>query len=192
MPMNITFELSDKDLKYFKRIIKEVRERSAGIDEAKLVAGVRKLIEEIRGAHAAGFVVQRLEKLERMVKMLEDKEWDMEGKDRSRVADGLVYFAEGEDLIPDRIPGLGYLDDAIMIELVVQDLKHEIEAYDDFCKYRVSKKKLLGGKDAKASREKWLTARRGQLHSRMRRRRRRDRGGRSSRGGASSAPVKLF
>ena len=117
MPMNITFELSDKDLKYFKRIIKEVRERSVGIDEAKLIAGVRKLIEEIRGAHAAGFVVQRLEKLERMVKMLEDKEWDMEGKDRSRVADGLVYFAEGEDLIPDRVPGLGYLDDAITIDL---------------------------------------------------------------------------
>ena len=189
MPMNITFELSDKDLKYFKRIIKEVRERSTGIDEPMLIAGVRSLIEEIRAAHAAGFVVQRLQKLERMVKMLEDQEWDMEGKDRSRVADGLVYFAEGEDLIPDRIPGLGYLDDAIMIELVVQDLKHEIEAYDDFCKYRSSKEKLLGRKDAKASREKWLTARRGQLHTRMRRRRRRDRG---ARGGSSRSPVKLF
>jgi len=189
MPMNITFELSDQDLKYFKRIITEVRAKSAGIDESKLIAGVRTLIEEIRGASAAGFVVQRLEKLERMVKMLEDKEWDMEGKDRSRVADGLVYFAEGEDLIPDRIPGLGYLDDAIMIELVVQDLKHEIEAYDDFCKYRASKEKLLGRKDAMASREKWLTARRGQLHSRMRRRRRRDRGGRA---GSSTTPIKLF
>ena len=189
MPMNITFELSATDLRYFKRIIKEVRERSAGIAEAELITGVRKLIEEVRGTSAAGFVVERLEKLERMVKMLEDKEWNMEGKDRSRVADGLVYFAEGEDLIPDRIPGLGYLDDAIMIELVVQDLKHEIEAYDDFCKYRTSKAKLLGRKDAVASRETWLAARRGQLHSRMRRRRRRDRGGR---GGPTYSPVKLF
>jgi len=166
-----------------------VRERSAGIDEAKLLEGVRKLISDIRTSQAAGFVMQRLEKLERMVKMLEDKEWDMAGQDRSRVADGLVYFAEGEDLIPDRIPGLGFLDDAIMIELVVQDLKHEIEAYDDFCKYRTSKVKLLGAQAAKASREKWLTARRGQLHQRMRRRRRRDRGGR---GGSSAAPVRLF
>ena len=189
MPMNITFELSDKDLRYFKRIIKEVRERSAGIDEAKLITGVRRLSEEIRGTNAAGFVVERLEKLERMVTMLEDKEWNMEGKDRSRVADGLVYFAEGEDLIPDRIPGLGYLDDAIMIELVVQDLKHEIEAYDDFCKYRTSKAKLLGRKDAMASREKWLAARRGQLHLRMRRRRRRERG---SRGVSSRSPMSLF
>ncbi len=189
MPMNITFELSDKDLLYFKRIITEVRARSAGIDEAKLVAGVRKLIEEIRAASAAQFVTQRLGKLERMLKMLEDKEWEMEGKDRSRVADGLVYFAEGEDLIPDRIPGLGYLDDAIMIELVVQDLKHEIEAYDDFCKYRANKEKLLGRKDAPASREKWLSARRDQLQSRMRRRRRRDRSGGV---GASRLSVKLF
>jgi uncharacterized membrane protein YkvA (DUF1232 family) len=176
MPMNITFELSDKDLLYFKRIMSEVRARSAKIDEAKLIAGVRKLIEEIRAASTTSFVVQRLQKLERMVRMLEDKEWEMEGKDRARVADGLVYFAEGEDLIPDRIPGLGYLDDAIMIELVVQDLRHEIEAYDDFCKYRTNKEKLLGRKEAKASRVKWIAARRQQLQTRMRRRRRRDSG----------------
>jgi uncharacterized membrane protein YkvA (DUF1232 family) len=189
MPMNITFELSDKDLKYFKRIIQEVRARSAGISEAKLIAAVREMIDEVRGANAAGFVVQRLGQLERMVNMLEDNEWDMEGKDRSRVADGLVYFAEGEDLIPDRIPGLGYLDDAIMIELVVQDLQHEIQAYDDFCEYRSSKEKLLGRKDARASREVWLAARRGQLHSRMRRRRRRDR---TRSGGGARSPTSLF
>jgi uncharacterized membrane protein YkvA (DUF1232 family) len=189
MPMNITFELSDKDLKYFKRIIQEVRARSAGIAEPKLIAAVREMIDDVRSSNAAGFVVQRLGQLERMVKMLEDDEWDMEGKDRSRVADGLVYFAEGEDLIPDRIPGLGYLDDAIMIELVVQDLQHEIQAYDDFCEYRSSKEKLLGRKDARASRETWLAARRGQLHSRMRRRRRRDRSGK---GGGSRSPTSLF
>ncbi|HXV35594.1 MAG TPA: YkvA family protein [Myxococcota bacterium] len=189
MPMNITFELSDKDLLYFKRIMSEVRARSAKIDEAKLIGAVRKLIDEIRTASTTPFVVQRLQKLERMVKMLEDKEWDMAGKDRGRVADGLVYFAEGEDLIPDRIPGLGYLDDAIMIELVVQDLKHEIEAYDDFCRYRASKEKLLGRKDVKASREKWISARREQLQSRMRRRRRRDR---SSGGKPTRLPSSLF
>ena len=60
MPMNIAFELSDKDLKYFKRIIQEVRARSAGISEAKLIAAVREMIDDVRSANAAGFVVQRL------------------------------------------------------------------------------------------------------------------------------------
>jgi uncharacterized membrane protein YkvA (DUF1232 family) len=189
MPMNITFELSDKDLRYFKRIIREVRAHSAGIEESKLIAAVRTMITEVRESKPAEFITERLAKLERMVGMLEDQEWDMEGKDRSRVADGLIYFAEGEDLIPDRVPGLGYLDDAIMIELVVQDLQHEIEAYDDFCKYRTSKEKLLGRKVARASREVWLTARRGQLHSRMRRRRRRDS---TRRAGGPRSPTSLF
>jgi hypothetical protein len=76
-----------------------------------------------------------------------------------------------------------------MIELVVQDLQHEIQAYDDFCEYRSSKEKLLGRKDARASREVWLAARRGQLHSRMRRRRRRDR---TRSGGGSRSPTSLF
>jgi len=187
MPMNITFELSDQDLKYFKRIITEVRAKSAGIEESKLIAGVRALIEEIRGASAAGFVVQRLEKLERMVKMLEDKEWDMEGKDRSRVADGLVYFAEGEDLIPDRIPGLGYLDDAIMIEMVSRELKHEIQAYRDFCVFRAAESSRLGQETMEMERSDWLEERRKQLHSRMRSRRRRGKSG-----GGGKSPFSLF
>ena len=189
MPMNITFELSDKDLRYFKRVIREVRARSAGVEESKLIAAVRTMITDVRASKPAEFIMQRLTQLEWMVKMLEDNEWDMEGKDRSRVADGLIYFAEGEDMIPDRVPGLGYLDDAIMIELVVQDLRHEIQAYNDFCKYRTSKQKLLGRKDARASREVWLAARRAQLHSRMRRRRRRDR---SAGAGGPRLPTSLF
>ena len=48
----------------------------------------------------------------------------------------LAYFAEPDDLIPDQIPGLGFLDDAIMVELVVRELRHEIEAYEDFRVFR--------------------------------------------------------
>ena len=52
-----------------------------------------------------------------------------------------------------------------------------------------SKEKLLGRKDARASREVWLTARRDQLHSRMRRRRRRDR---TRKAGGPRPPTSLF
>ena len=84
----------------------------------------------------------------------------------------LAYFAEPEDLIPDRIPGLGFLDDAIMVELVVRELRPELDAYADFCKFRKSRPKLLGKSAAPIDREQWLDGRRKQLQSRMRRRRR--------------------
>ena len=76
--------------------------------------------------------------------MLSDIEWRLPHQDATRVLNALAYFAEPEDLIPDHIPGLGFLDDAIMIELVVRELKHELEAYRDFCDYR---EKLLKSGD---------------------------------------------
>ncbi len=101
--------------------------------------------------------------------MLEDKDWRLEGADRKRVLNALAYFADPDDLIPDRVPGLGYLDDAIMVELVVQDLKHEIEAFDAFVAYRDERNKKT---DAPTD---GLEKRRDSLQGRMRRRRQGDR-----------------
>ena len=40
------------------------------------------------------------------------------------------------DLIHDETPVLGFLDDAIMIDLVARELRHEIRGYRDFHRYR--------------------------------------------------------
>jgi len=56
--------------------------------------------------------------LEQLIQMLRDDEWRLEGRDRARILDALAYFVDPEDLIPDRLPGIGYLDDAIMVELI--------------------------------------------------------------------------
>jgi hypothetical protein len=68
--------------------------------------------------------------------MLEDEEWQLPDTERARVHPALAYFCEPCDLIPDHVTALGFLDDAIMVELVVEELRHELEAYDDFCRFR--------------------------------------------------------
>ena len=98
--------------------------------------------------------------------MVRDTQWKLEGRDRARVLDALAYFADPDDLIPDRIPGIGYIDDAIMIELVARELKHELKSYVDFCAFRSQPRK-------KADDPK-LESRRQALQRRMRRRRRSD------------------
>ena len=59
-------------------------------------------------------------------------------RERSPVLAALAYVCDPEDIIPDDIPGIGLLDDAVMIELVFRELRHEIEAYEDFRRYRKS------------------------------------------------------
>ena len=109
--------------------------------------------------------------------MLTDHEWRLPKKDPTRVLNALAYFTEPEDLIPDHVPGIGYLDDAIMIELVVRELKHEIEAYEDFCHYRETNppRKGIKSKSTDITREKWLQGRRRELQDRMRRRKKKTR-----------------
>ncbi len=167
--MRISFELNDEDLKHFRLIMNEARQSARGRPPEDIVAAAEELLRVVPESSAPGFIVERIDKLRLMISMLSDIEWRLPHQEATRVLNALAYFAEPEDLIPDHIPGLGFLDDAIMIELVVRELRHEIEAYEDFCGYRdrLSEK----GDGSKASREGWLDARRKELQARMRRRR---------------------
>ena len=115
------------------------------------------------------FVIERLEKLETLLAMVMDHQWPLTDEERSPVLSGLAYLCDPEDLIPDDIPGIGMLDDAVMIELVFRELRHELEAYADFLAYRTQLQKTRI--DAAALEAK-LARRRTQLLERMRRRRR--------------------
>ena len=51
---------------------------------------------------------------------------------KTEVLAGLAYFANPEDLIPDQVPALGFLDDAIMVKFVEEEFKHELWGYRKF------------------------------------------------------------
>ncbi len=172
MSLKVTFELGDRDLSYFRRIMRESRRNSRDVDEKDVILGTEALLARVRRRDVPQFVRDRLGKLETLTSMLKDEEWGLAGADRNRVGSALAYFIEPRDLIPDDVPGFGFLDDAVMVELVVQELKHDLEAYDDFCNYRRTEAgKRRGNGKAAVTREQWLDARRRQLHGRMRRRR---------------------
>ena len=169
MALRISFELDDQDLRHFQLIMDEARRAASRMAPEDIVAAAENLLSEVPKDGAPVFILERLDKLRLMIRMLSDLEWRLPHNDAARVLNALAYFAEPEDLIPDHIPGLGFLDDAIMIELVVRELRHEIEAYQDFCNYRDQRAASGDG----ASRADWLESRRKELQARMRRRRRR-------------------
>ena len=191
MTMRVTFELQPEDLKHFRLIMREARDAAKSLTADEILSSANNLLREIEDAKVPHFIEERLKRLRTLIGMVEDDEWSLPQEETARVLNALAYFAEPEDLIPDHIPGLGFLDDAIMIELVARELRHEIEAYDDFCAFREREgaRRRSKGQDDDVTRGQWLETRRTELMSRMRRRRRRDRGRKRS-GGRS--PLSLL
>jgi uncharacterized membrane protein YkvA (DUF1232 family) len=174
MSLRISFELSEKDLEHFALIMREARKTTAGLPPEDIVAEAEALLHAMDESDSAGFIVERIQKLRLMIQMLSDVEWRLPHQDATRVLNALAYFSEPEDLIPDGIPGLGFLDDAIMIELVVRELSHEIDAYESFCEFRNSAQ-AKADSNTVVSRKEWLDERRKELQSKMRRRLRKNR-----------------
>ncbi|MEM6707888.1 MAG: YkvA family protein [Pseudomonadota bacterium] len=169
MAIRITFDLEEKDLKYFRGIMKKAQAAASATDEAAIIAKASEMVEEVSASQVPAFVKQRIASVRSLVDMLQDDEWDLDAKERKNVVSALAYFSDPQDLIPDNVPVLGYIDDAIMIELVVNELRHEVEAFEDFCAYRSGEK--ARNRNQNLSREEYLDIKRRELHQRMRRRR---------------------
>lgn len=170
MGLRVAFELDDDDLKHFRLIMREARKAAAHMAPEDIVAAAEAQLHDVLDTGTPGFILERIGKLRLMINMLTDIQWRLPHDEAKRVLNALAYFTEPEDLIPDHIPGVGLLDDAIMVELVVRELMHEIDAYQDFCDFRESNR---GRHGAKAGRSDWLEKRRAELQARMRRRRKR-------------------
>ena len=193
MSLRITFELGNTDLNHFRTIMREARQVAVEHTPDEILQAAHGLLESVKGVEMPDFIRGRLEKITNLIDMVEDEEWRMPDDEVTRVLNALAYFSEPEDLIPDHVPGLGFLDDAIMVELVCRELRHEIEAYVDFCRFRKLEEERRPAEQTSSAdqRELWLAARRRDLQVRMKNRRRTERARRRARSGGRS-PFSLF
>lgn len=170
--MRFTLELSNRDLKFFREALKKSRNAVRHADEADIIEAIGDVLAEIKSEEPLpDFVSKRIPQLESMIRMLQDDEWSLPRDERERMLATFVYFGDPEDIVPDHIPVIGYLDDIIMIELTVRELHHVREAYDDFCDFRESFDKDTEG----IVRRDRLDKKRQKLHQRMKRRLQKDR-----------------
>jgi len=173
MSLDITFTLSDQDLEHFKKALNDSKKNLESLSSEAIINNAKSVSESIND-DVPEFIASRLAKLEVLVQMAEDKQWDLEQEEKDDVFCALAYFSDEQDMIADDIPVLGLLDDAIMIELVSLDLQEDIEAYTEFCKFREKTT------NPDPSKQDWLDTKRKELYGRMRTRRRSRRSGGSS------------
>jgi uncharacterized membrane protein YkvA (DUF1232 family) len=179
MPLKITFTLSDKDLSHFQRHIRNARAVAREMGDDSIIRAAEGLLKEVEDIELPDFIAERLETLEVLIDMVQDERWELKAADRGRVLSALAYFSDSRDMIPDHIPGIGYLDDAILVELIARELRHDVEGYKDFC---AAEGPLTKASSGTPEDQKRLETRRERLQRRIRRRNQASRGRTSVKG----------
>ncbi len=176
MALTVTLEFAEEDLGYFRALMHRVRDRSGFRPPEEIAAAAIAEVQRLRSTARSPFIQRRIDRVARLAAMLQDPEWQLPEPERGRVLDALAYISDAEDLVPDNVPVLGLVDDAIMLELLLRELQHELDAYEEFDEYRRDEatRRDKPGVHRPVSREDWLASRRDALHARIRERRDRD------------------
>jgi len=165
--IEINLELSDADLAHFKQLMQEAIDKNSSLSESEILDKAQAVVNEMEKSSLPDFVKTRMESLSSLIAAVQDDEWQMPDDEKKDIMTSLVYFSEPHDLVPDEIPVLGYLDDAIMIELVIQDMSLDLKSYRQFCSFRATEEARRGDA-AKVDRESWLSGTRSEIRSSMR------------------------
>jgi hypothetical protein len=172
--VRVSFNLDDADLEHLAAIAQQTQLRARSEPADAIIAGAREVLETANRAQLAGFVKERYSRLDTMLQMVGDTQWQLSAGDRQRALNALACFSSSTSADSPSV----LLDHAIMIELVSRDLHHDLDAYRDFCKARETYDKKHSPPDE--NRERWLQERRATLQERMHKKRRRDLDGAAS------------
>ncbi len=170
MPLRISFNLRDDDLRHYEAMAQQTQAAARQRSAQDIVAAARQVLEAAQRAQQAVFVRERFSRLASLIDMAVDPDWPLGAEDSQRLINALACFGSTE-----AGASAGFLDHAIMVELVSRDLEHDLAAYREFCKLRATQiARRRPGADQDTQRDDWQRQKREELQQRMHERRRRD------------------
>ena len=164
--LRVSFTLGERDLKHFRRVMAKAIDVANPEKEREITTAAAELLRRAREAEPPDYVRERLDRLEQIVAMSYDDEWKIPDVVKRRILAALSYLTDPEDIIPDHVPGLGFLDDAIMIELISHELRHELEGYAAFSDFR-HREAARFHKQGAITRDRIVAAKRKELRGRI-------------------------
>lgn len=133
----VSFTLDPEDVAYFKGLYDQAKRNASKEDREEIIRSAKKLIRSVRSSpKTPGFVEEAVQSLEDLIEMVEDGDWALPQSVSSRAVAALAYFANPEDVVPDHVPALGFLDDAIMIKIIEGEFENELWAFRKFRRFR--------------------------------------------------------
>lgn len=164
------FRLGTLELERFNRLLSQLG-REQPLEPDQIATAARDLAPA--GQAVPDCIAQRLQQAASLEQMLADAAWDPANEALQPARSVLDYLHRDDGLIPGWIPGVGHLDDAIVVEAAWPRLSAEVTCYLDFRRLRGIEAQLRGVEPGafRFGRVEWLQSR--ETEARLREQRRR-------------------
>ncbi|MGH8076109.1 MAG: hypothetical protein ACREPE_02125 [Lysobacter sp.] len=140
-------EIDRDGLQHFNELLQYLQLSQAPLDSDQVASAARELIDGIRYGDAPRprCIQQRMRRGAAINLMLDDADWETRDPAAIRAMWVVVdYLRGGVDLIPNAMPVIGRLDDAIVVDAAWPALETEVRQYLEFCRLRHVEADLRG------------------------------------------------
>lgn len=127
-------QLADAALLQFNYHLHDVHRTAPSVDAGQF-ADLASWLATLPAETAKATIALRLARAESLRRMLDDPDWKLPADLRERGVHLLDYLYRFDDLIPDDLPVIGHLDDALLIELSWSEFEGEVRDYEDYCRF---------------------------------------------------------
>lgn len=129
------FQLSSPEVDRFNRLLARIG-RQQGLETDQLASAGRELCRPGHQTSAPPCIRQRLRWIAAVEQLLGDRRWEPANEATDTAAAIVEYARSRDDLIPDWLPKVGRLDDAIVVEAAWPQLSAEVDDYMEYSRVR--------------------------------------------------------
>lgn len=154
------YQLQAAGLQRFNEALHAISPQSPALTLEQMATAAQRALDRYPDGGTPAFVISRLASLARLGSLVADPGWDA-GTELHTCLDTLRrYLAGSDDLIPDHLPVIGRLDDAVLIDVALQWFGPELADFEDFCRFRRIAADCAGMavEDTGLGRRQWLEA----------------------------------
>lgn len=152
--------IAPRALEEFNRLL--ARLHAGPLDQDQIASIARRLPPQRNADLAPDWIVRQMRNGTAIHLMLGDPGWEPAPEAAAPARLVVSYLRSDRDLIPDDLPRLGRLDDAIVVDAAWPLLADEVRDYLDYCRMRRIEAELRGCRESEFAfgRQDWLRARR--------------------------------
>lgn len=130
-----TIDIQDAQVRQFNALAQSLNEDMPELSADQLAGVARRVLRTASMGGESPFIRSRLRRAAEMRAMQGDQAWEMPTLVQQRVRDLLAYIDDPQGLIPDNVPVIGRLDDALLVDIAMDTLRDELDSYAEFRRY---------------------------------------------------------